>query len=304
MLRAAAFLLAACSIAAGCGGSSSNAKEEPADGTLEALWRAPGDDVAIVPGTADFAPGRVRLSFLVVDDEGRVVTRPAARVWIARGLEQKPFAETTARAEQIGVEGSEEGDADEIFVTHLVLEEPGTYWVLAEPSGGRKIQAIGNVVVAEDSPAPRVGEPAVASETPTIESTGGDLEALTTQQPPDLELLRHSVADSLAAEVPFVVTFATPRYCTSRTCGPVVDVVDAVRREYERRNVRFIHVEIHEDNDPAKPYNRWVQEWRLPSEPFTFLVGADGLVKERFEGTFSVSELSEAVERHLLAGAK
>jgi hypothetical protein len=100
--------------------------------------------------------------------------------------------------------------------------------------------------------------------------------------------------------VPFVLTFATPRYCTSRTCGPVVDVVDTVRKRYEQDGVRFIHVEIYEDNDPAKPYNRWVQEWKLPSEPFTFLVGADGLVKERFEGTLSVRELAEAVEQHLL----
>ena len=300
MLRAAALALVVCSIAAGCGGSSSEVKGEPAVGTLEALWRAPGADVAIVPGTADFAPGRVRLSFLVVDGEGRVVTRPTARVWIARGLEQKPFAETKARAEKIGVEGSEEGDADEIFVTQLELDEPGKYWVLAEPIGGRKIQAIGNVVVAEDSAAPSVGDPAVASETPTIASTGGDFSALTTQDPPDRALLRHSVADSLAAKVPFVLTFATPRYCTSRTCGPVVDVVDAVRQEYEQRGVRFIHVEIYEGNDPANRFNVWVREWNLPSEPFTFLVGADGLVKERFEGTLSVRELGEAVEQHLL----
>jgi len=57
---AAAFALAACLIAAGCGGSSS-AQEEPdatssteSSPTLEALWRAPGEDVAIVPGTSDF----------------------------------------------------------------------------------------------------------------------------------------------------------------------------------------------------------------------------------------------------------
>lgn len=300
MLRAAALALAAGLLVAGCGGSSGAAQEEPEDGTLEALWRAPGDDVAIVPGTADFGPGRVRLTFLVIDDEGRVVTRPTARVWVARGLEQAPFAETTARSEPIGVEGSEEADAEAIFVTHLDLAEPGTYWVLAEPEGGRKIQAIGNVVVVDDPAAPAVGEPAVASETPTIASTGGDFEALTTQDPPDRELLEHSIADSLEAKVPFVVTFATPRYCQTRTCGPVVDVVDAVREQYGSQGVRFIHVEIYEDNDPAKETNRWVREWNLPSEPFTFVVGADGLIKETFEGTVSVRELAEAVEQHLV----
>ena len=300
MLRAAALALAAGLLVAGCGGSSGAAQEEPEDGTLEALWRAPGDDVAIVPGTADFGPGRVRLTFLVIDDEGRVVTRPTARVWVARGLEQEPFAETTARSEPIGVEGSEAADAEAIFVTHLDLAEPGTYWVLAEPEGGRKIQAIGNVVVVDDPAAPAVGEPAVASETPTIASTGGDFEALTTQDPPDRELLEHSIADSLEAKVPFVVTFATPRYCQTRTCGPVVDVVDAVRERYGSQGIRFIHVEIYEDNDPAKETNRWVREWNLPSEPFTFVVGADGLIKERFEGTVSVRELAEAVEQHLV----
>ncbi|HEX5800579.1 MAG TPA: hypothetical protein VFY02_10755 [Gaiellaceae bacterium] len=300
MLRAAALALAAGLLVAGCGGSSGAAQEEPEDGTLEALWRAPGDDVAIVPGTADFGPGRVRLTFLVVDDEGRVVTRPTARVWVARGLEQEPFAETTARSEPIGVEGSEEADAEAIFVTHLDLAEPGTYWVLAEPVGGREIQAIGNVVVVDDPAAPAVGEPAVASETPTIASTGGDFEALTTQDPPDRELLEHSIADSLEAKVPFVVTFATPRYCQTRTCGPVVDVVDAVREQYGSQGVRFIHVEIYEDNDPAKETNQWVREWNLPSEPFTFVVGADGLIKEKFEGTVSVRELAEAVEQHLV----
>ena len=300
MLRTAALALAVGLLVAGCGGSSGAAQEEPEDGTLEALWRAPGDDVAIVPGTADFGPGRVRLTFLVIDDEGRVVTRPTARVWVARGLEQEPFAETTARSEQIGVEGSEEADAEAIFVTHLDLAEPGTYWVLAEPEGGREIQAIGNVVVVDDPAAPAVGEPAVASETPTIASTGGDFEALTTQDPPDRELLEHSIADSLEAKVPFVVTFATPRYCQTRTCGPVVDVVDAVREQYGSQGVRFIHVEIYEDNDPAKETNRWVREWNLPSEPFTFVVGADGLIKEKFEGTVSVRELAEAVEQHLV----
>ncbi|MCP9485518.1 MAG: hypothetical protein MSC30_06635 [Gaiellaceae bacterium MAG52_C11] len=288
--------------AAGCGGSSTTeVVEEPPAGSLEALWRKPGEDVAIVPGTADFAPGRVRLSFLVVDGQGQVVTRPTARVWLARGLDREPFLETTATSEPIGVESSEEeAGASQIFVTRLEIRKPGKYWVLAEPVGGRRIQAVGNVVVAKETVAPDVGDPAIASRTPTIASTGGDLAALSTQKPPDRELLRSSIAEALAAKVPFVVAFATPQFCTTRTCGPIVDVVGAVRRRFADAGIRFIHVEIYTDNDPAKGTNRWVNEWKLPSEPFTFLVGADGLVKDRFEGTFSVRELTAAVERELV----
>jgi hypothetical protein len=75
--------------------------------------------------------------------------------------------------------------------------------------------------------------------------------------------------------------------------------VDAVRQRHEGAGIHFIHVEIYEGNDPAAGTNRWVEEWRLPSEPFTFVVGADGIVKERFEGAVSVRELDEAVRRHL-----
>jgi len=289
---AAAIALAACSIAAGCGGSSS-AKEEPDASTLEALWRAPGEDVAVVPGTSDFGPGTVRFTFLVIDGQGRVVTRPTAKIWIARALKSKPFAQTTAKAEPIGVNGNEPGEPQEIFVAQLELNEAGTYWVLAEPVGGRKIQAVGTVVVKDATAAPDVGAAAVPSKTPTL--ANATLEQLTTSTKPDRELYRSSIADALTAKTPFVVVFATPKYCTSRTCGPVVDVVSDVRRRHEADGIRFIHVEIYEDNDPAKGENRWVREWKLPSEPWVFLVGADGKVEARFEGTASVGELDAAV---------
>lgn len=299
MLRAAAIGLAACSLAAGCGGSSS-AREEPEAPTLESLWRTPGEDVAITAGSADFGPGRVRLPFLIVDGQGGVVSRPTARIWIAKGLKERPFARTTARSEAIGVPGSDPADATEIFVTHLELREPGTYWLLAEPVGGRKIQAVGTVVVKERTAAPDIGDPVPVSETPTLASTGDDVEALTTATIPDLELYRKSIAESLRDKSRFVVVFATPKYCTSRLCGPVVDVVSAVRRKHADSGVRFIHVEVYEGNDPARGENRWVTEWKLPSEPWVFLVGEDGRVRDRFEGTVSVRELEASVRKHLL----
>ena len=297
MLRAVAFGLAACLLAAGCGGSSS-AQEEPDGPTLQALWRAPGEDVAITPGSADFGPGLVRLTFLIIDGRGGVVTRPSARIWIAQGLEERPFAQTTARSEAIGVEGSDPGEPGAIFVTKLRLRQPGTYWLLAEPVGGRKIQAVGTVVVKKRTTAPDIGEAAPASETPTLATA--TLEELSTSREPDPELHRSSIGDAVADGVPFVVVFATPKYCASRTCGPVVEVVSTVRRDQAGSGIRFIHAEIYQDNDPAKGENRWVKEWKLPSEPWVFVVGADGNVRDRFEGTVSVRELDASVRRTLV----
>jgi hypothetical protein len=301
-MRAVVALTAlSCLLAVGCGGSEQETSTEPGtSATLEELWRQPGDDVAVIPGTENHEVGNVRVSFLVVDAEGAVVALPTARVWVADALESAPFLETEAKLERIGVPGGDEADATHIYVVNLKLPRAGTYWLLAEPEGGaKKVQALGNVVVRKEDHPPDVGDPAVASETPTLSSTRGDVSALTTRTPPDETLLRYSVADSLAAKVPFVVTFATPKYCSSRTCGPVVDVVEEVSRRFEGEPIRFIHVEVFEHNDPAQGYNRWMREWNLPTEPWTFLVGADGKIAARFEGTVSVNELEQAVNELL-----
>jgi len=224
------------------------------------------------------------------------VTLPTARVWLARGLEEPPFLESTAKLERIGVPGGAEADSTHIYVARLDIPKPGTYWLLAEPEGGKKVQALGNVVVAKSAAAPSIGDPAPASETPTLTTAGGDVSKLTTRTPPDESLLRYSVAQSLRANAPFVVTFATPKFCASRTCGPVVDVVEEVARRLEGSDVRFIHVEVYEDNDPANGVNRWMKEWNLPTEPWTFVVGRNGRIVERFEGVVSVQELEEAVD--------
>jgi hypothetical protein len=302
---AAAVVVAVCLTAASCGGSgggtSSSGGGQPAAGTLEALWRAPGADVALVAGTSDYQAGRVRYSFLVVDGQGRAHFSDRARIWVARGLKAKPFAETQARLQTISVPGSRyQADAPQLFVAELDLPEPGTYWVLAEPETGAKIQGLGPLEVKAKPAAPGIGARAPASDTPTLRSTGGDVKALTTRTPPDRGLLRWSVAESLRDRVPFVVTFATPAFCQSRTCGPVVDVVDAGRERLARTPVRFIHVEIYAGNDPAKGENRWVREWRLPTEPWTFLVGRDGRIKDRIEGAFSIQELERDVRARLL----
>ena len=302
MRRAVAGGLACAAALAACGGADEAARQSPAPrGTLEALWKRPGEDVGLLQGTSDYAPGVVRVSFLVVRGDGKAIFRPRAKLWLARGLRERPFLEGTAALERVGVPGGYEndGDADRLYVGRLRIDRPGKYWLLAEPVGGEPIQALGNLVVKRRPATPDVGARAPASDTPTLADARGDASRLTTREPPDTELLRHSVADALAAGKPFVVVFATPKFCESRTCGPVVDVVDAVRKRRADSQIRFIHVEIYAGNDPANGVNRWVKEWKLPSEPWVFVVGADGRVKAKFEGSVSVRELEAALAEHV-----
>jgi hypothetical protein len=283
----------------GCDSGDGSKRSAQKSATLDGIWRRAGPAVALVPGTSDYGRGTIRVSFLVVDPQGRVVERPRARVWIGRSRDAAPFAATTATLEPVGVPGAatDSGDVKNIYVTHVRVPKPGRYWLVARPVGGRPIGGIRDVDVEARSESPAVGAKAFASRTPTLATAPAV--RLTTRRPPDVELLRASVAATLAAHRPFVLVFATPRYCESRTCGPVVDVVDAARRRFAGRGIRFIHVEIYRDNNPAKGENRWVKQWRLPTEPWTFLVGTDGRIKAKFEGSVSLAELSASIRRYL-----
>jgi hypothetical protein len=290
-VRSAFAVLAILVLLAGCGSSGPK--------TLDALWHGAGEQVSLVAGTGDFGVGDVRLSFLVVDPRGKPVYMPRATVWLAPKLKSAPVQQTTATLEPVGPSGSAGDGADvtHLYVAHLKIDEPGTWWVLARPEGA-KIGAVGNLVVQLRAASPAIGSKAYPSQTPTLASTHGDTAALTTRVPPDRSLLRYSVADSIRAHTPFVLLFATPKFCTSRTCGPVTDVVLQVQKR--QPSLRFIHVEIYQDNVVAKGQNRWVREWRLPSEPWLFLVGRDGRVKGKLEGSFSARELEAAIRSELL----
>jgi hypothetical protein len=292
--RVVPVLLLVTIVVTGCGGSKSSS------GTIESILARPGPDVAVTEGAGDFVPGRVRYPFLVVRNDARPVYRPFARIWVATARDAAPFERTTARLEPIGVPGLSApaaGDVNRLYVAHLRIPRPGRYWLAAAPVGAR-IQAVGVFDVRARSSSPAVGAPAPATDTPTL--ADAPAARLTTRRPPDTALLRYSISGSLRARRPFVVTFATPRFCTSRTCGPVVDVVNAVRRRFGAGGVRFIHVEVYTGNDPARGYNRWMRRWGLRSEPWTFLVGRDGRVKAKFEGSVSEAELAAAVRRYLL----
>jgi hypothetical protein len=283
-------------LAAGCGSASSN-RSSGVQGTLEALARGPGlKTVALTPGDADFSPGSIRYSFLVIANDGKPVSKPVADVWVSRGYKQKPYERTVARLETVVLPGLSESPlgGPAFYVAHVRAPAAGKYWVLAKPRGAA-IGGLGNLIVRRHSYSPALGAKAPVSATPTLATTGGKLGPLTTATHPDRHLYTTSIAQALATHVPFVVTFATPKFCTSRTCGPVVDVVSHVRKQLSRTAVRFIHVEVFTHNDPARGYNRWMRQWGLQSEPWVFLVGRDGRIKAKFEGPVSVRELRAAV---------
>jgi hypothetical protein len=300
---------------AACSGGSGDTESSPAtekgaqlpSWVKQALSAKSGPDVAATMGSSDFAVGDNRVVFLVVRENGALVQSPTATIEYAGEGEAPRTAKAILQplgaqehAHENEVEPHDHLDATDVYVAHVQTPKPGRHWFVADPAG-EKIQAVGTLEVQKQSISPALGAKAPASDNPTLASAPA--KDITTARPPDTELLRYSIADSIQAQVPFVVVFATPAFCVSRVCGPTVEVVEKVAKKFDRGGVRFIHVEIYTDNDPKKGFNRWVQEWNLPTEPWVFLVDGAGAISGKFEGAVSVSELESAVREDLLAAS-
>ncbi len=140
---------------------------------------------------------------------------------------------------------------------------------------------------------PDIGQRPPLIHTLTLSDVGGIASKIDTRMPAAKDLLRTDFADVVGRK-PVVITFATPLLCQSRLCGPVVDVVEQVSRT-TKGDVAFIHQEIYNANQVDKGFRSQVQAWKLPTEPWTFVLDRRGRVSERFEGAFSVDELTRAV---------
>lgn len=184
-----------------------------------------------------------------------------------------------------------------VYVAPIQLDAAGLWGVLLEMSSDEaEEEARIRFSVRERPSAPRVGEPAPSIDSRT-RSQAESLAELTSDPDPEPGLYAVSIAEALEQGRPLLLAFATPAYCHSRTCAPVLDTVKAVWREFSDR-INGIHVEVFEnpDNPQRLVESEAFAAWRLPSEPWVFVIDADGVIRYAFEGAVTEAELRSAVE--------
>jgi hypothetical protein len=151
-----------------------------------------------------------------------------------------------------------------------------------------------------DAPAtPAVGSPAPRSRN-LIARDVKNLRQIDTSPKPDARLHQVRIADAIAQGKPQLIVFATPQFCTTRMCGPVVDIVRTLLPAYGKR-VAFTHQEIWQDFAEKKMFPT-LEEWRLDTEPWVFVVDGKGIIRAKFEGLVTVSELESALQQILPRG--
>lgn len=181
-----------------------------------------------------------------------------------------------------------------VYVARTTFSKAGRWGVEAivnQPGYAPETKRVGFEVSAQD-PVPNIGDDAPPSKNPTLQDVGGDRSKISSSDEDDRILHLISVADALKNGKPTVILFATPKFCTSRTCGPSHQVVLSLARNYADQ-VNFIHIEVYKDFKTFEPADA-MREWHLDTEPWLFFVGANGKIVERYEGGITSKEIVPA----------
>ncbi len=276
-------------------------------------------DVSAFMTASEFGAGTNRFPFALVANDGEPVTGATVGVrfvWLPGGGAE-PRAEGTAVHHSIefttphphadGTDHDHVGQRGFYAIDGVELDRPG-FWMAemtVSPAEGSPYVINGAAFeVRRSLGSVQVGERAPASRNRTLDDVA-DVEELSTYWRPVPAMYALSVAEALERREPFLVVFSTPAFCVSKMCGPVTDVVVDVHERFGDR-MNFIHIEPFDvqlaRSEGQLEITPVVAEWGLETEPWVFVMAADGRVAARFEGMVAVTEIERAVLALLASG--
>jgi hypothetical protein len=287
---------------------------------LDGRWASAGErePLQVLMTTSELVVGQNRVAFGLLKDNTLLANADVAvRLYDIRDEEAKLVTEAPAPYRRLEVvedgkpvhvhpDGTrhvhgETTDVRGIYVAQVAFGRPGAWGVevLARRDDGSAEATRFSVDVLAVPRTPALGAAAPRSRN-LVAGDVSDLRQIDSSEPPDPRLHQVRIADAIAQGKPQVIVFASPRLCTSRVCGPVVDVVRTLIPGYGDRVV-FVHQEVW-PRDSYQQFTPTVKEWNLRSEPWIFLVDGTGIIQAKFEGLTTRRELEAAVGRMLGTG--
>ncbi len=250
----------------------------------------PADSFAIV-ANSDVGTGPARLLVGVLEGDGTRIGGPDDAI----DIEVAPLDGPGETQRVPGVFTPIVDGAFGLYRAAVSFDTPGTWTMTVHPATGVALPAV-PFQVGEETFAPNLGEQAPVAPTPTVRDAA--IDDLTTDGAPDPRFYELTLAEALSSGKPTVLVFATPAYCTSATCGPMLDTVKEAAPSYP--DVNFIHIEVYTGfNEPGfapDPAHLapavGVDYWNLPSEPWVFVIDEQGIIAGRFEGVMTPEELA------------
>jgi hypothetical protein len=329
----AALLAGALLSIVGCGGDSGGSSKDPVEqvssegGLRDRVRAAQQVDTSAFPSAAGktlqqvaaevkgagkveaglassvFTVGESRFAFGMIDDQGQFVYGPTA-VYVAPGPDQPAEGPFAAPADVLITQGryrsrqaAEETDPfAAVYESQVRFDKKGPWAVLVVTKTGNTFVAAPaqvQVITKKSDTIPEVGDSAPKVATDTLASVKGDEKLLDTRVPPS-DMHKDSL-DQVLGKKPVALLFATPQLCQSRVCGPVTDVALQLKAKYGDQ-IEFIHQEVYAKNDPNAGLRPPLQAFHLRTEPWLFVIDAQGKITARLEGSFGIRAFENALK--------
>jgi hypothetical protein len=272
------FLVASAGVAlAACGGSS---KRSSGDSSASAQVLA-----SLLSPSPILAPGQQRIPVAIADADG---------VLLSDGPPELPLTVVDATGKQVAaVVASRHNQGIPRPYWPIITSLPAGTYTASTPLKGGTGEMSFQVVPSDQVIIPKPGDPMI----PTVTPTTGDPRGVTPicTRDPACPFHTVSLADALEAGKPTALMIATPAFCKTAVCGPVVDVmVGQLPRFGEALTV--VHAEVYTDSTINTP-TQAVNDYRLTFEPCLYLADSKGMIAERIDGVYDADELAAALAR-------
>ena len=280
---------AALAVLAACGGDDDGAADDgavPADST--AAGAAPGVLLVLLPQQGVLtADGEQRVPLAFADAEG---------VPVREGLEPREFQirADTGEPVVVTVDPHDDGVPTPYYPVRFTPAAAGIHEITVVGEDGYNAVTLD---ISQDALLPLVGQPLPAVATPTTTEARG-VDPICTRTPPcDL----HAVSlDEVLGTGPVALSIATPEFCQTAICGPVLDLLVEALPDYP--TITGVHAEVYADprgnDDPtAGGLAPITDEYALTFEPTLYLVDATGTIVTRLDSVYDRVELRDALDQ-------
>ncbi len=195
----------------------------------------------------------------------------------------------------------EHADLLRYFAVRATLDDPGIY-DLELSFDGKAARLPFQVFDRDDVIVPLPGEKLPELRFPTFDNAM-DMDPICTQFGDPCPLHDKTIEEALNTGRPLALLIATPAFCETAYCGPVLDVMLELRPEFP--TIEFLHAEVYQNPNEADGNfldervlrSPTVIDLALPFEPTLFLLRPDRTIVDRIDNVYDNTELREALQK-------
>jgi len=278
-IHRALLMVASAAILAGCGAEAYKAGNS-------------AENLSVSPQNTSLITGVNRISVALLDPRQNPITARDVTVRIANAA--GAIIETRAMS-NIGPEYN----GIPVLVGIARFPDIGQYEYLVSGTGpgGGHLSGHAYVTVQQRPRDVEVGDHVPLVSQAILGDPGISIATIDSGVPPD-SWHGTTIAQGVAQHRPMVLYFGDPAYCPTKTCGPTRQILQQLCTQF-CAHMTFEHIETYYPAGlpgPTAKVNPAFDAFGLQTDPWVFMVNANGVVSDRFEGPVTLAELEDSAQ--------